>query len=91
MYKKILVSFFLFTSLTIYAANEFEPEDEPAPSRIENPGKDMLKEGVLPSARKCIGRTCECRKGGIITNLDFIYFQTKDKIIKYGILNIYTT
>lgn len=65
----------------IYEDENLRKEEEP--QKFENPCKDMMKEGVLPSARKCIGKICESRKAGVIGNLEFLYFQTKEDGFEY--------
>jgi hypothetical protein len=77
MYKKFIISLFLFSNSLLPATDEYREEVTEEPSLI-NPCSKMEKEGVLPQARKCIGYFCEDRCFGLIAKLDFLYFQPKE-------------
>lgn len=85
MHKKILVGFLVFVTYFLQA-EEAKPEENLS-QKLANPCKEMMKEGVLPSARKCIGPICECRKSGFISNLEFLYFQPKEDGFEYATIN----
>lgn len=85
MYKKILVSFLVLSANFLLAQDT--PPEENLGQKLVCPCTDMMKEGVLPSARKCIGPICECRSSGFISNVEFLYFQPKEDGFEYATLN----
>lgn len=82
--KFIICLFFLSLYSFVYTSTKQENTESCSKSKtMENSCSLIDKEGVLPSARKCIGPYCENRCWGFIGKLDFLYFQPKEDGFEY--------